>query len=112
MSLSSVKGSINYISLGLTVLVLGLIIYLVEMGLIVSWWWYILVGVGGVLLVDAALRVLTEAGGALARAALGLFLVSVGTAFLYGIPFRWPLFIVVIGVALVLYGTVRVTARK
>ncbi len=112
MGLGSVKPSLNYISLGLMILVAGLILYLVEVGSITSWWWYVLIGVGAVMLVDTALRLAMDYGGALPRGALGLFLLSVGLVFLYRISFSWPLFVVIVGVALVLYGTVKVTARR
>lgn len=112
MSVNTFKSSINYITLGLMILVVGLIYYQWELGVIRDWWWYLFIGVGAVMLVDTALRLATEYGGALPRGALGLFLLSVGIVFLYRVSFSWPLFIVVVGVALILYGTVRVTARK
>lgn len=114
MALGSVRTSLNYITLGLMILIVGFIYYLWERGGIAGWdwWWYLLAGIGAVMLVDAALRLATGLSGALPRGALGLFLLSVGLVFLYGIEFSAPLFIVVIGVALVLYGTVKVAARR
>ncbi|MEM2905203.1 MAG: hypothetical protein QW057_08230 [Candidatus Bathyarchaeia archaeon] len=112
MNLESVKPSVTYISLGLILLVVGVVYYMAENDPTISWWWYLLIGIGGVMLVDTALRIAVEAGGALPRAALGLFLLSVGAIFLYRITFSWPVFIVVVGVALVLYGAVKLTARR
>jgi len=112
MALESVKPALTYITLGLVILVAGVVYYLAELDPSISWWWYLLIGIGAVMLIDTALRIAVDAGGALPRAALGLFLLSVGAVFLYRITFSWPVFIVVVGVALIVYGSVKVTARR
>ncbi|HSW58578.1 MAG TPA: hypothetical protein VLH15_09260, partial [Dehalococcoidales bacterium] len=68
------------------------------------WWQYLLIGLGGIFLIDGFLHLLNPSirYRGWGKFFPGIILVLVGTAFLIGFSEWWPLILVGIGVAILL----------
>lgn len=96
---------------GLILLVVAVVLLLGTQGY-VEWediWAYFLVGLGLIFWVEAVVRLASPAyrRPIFGRLILGLILVTVGAANIYGLAEWWPVALIVIALALVLYGVVR-----
>jgi hypothetical protein len=90
---------------GLLLIVVGVLLYANSMGWLTGeWWWYILIGIGAIMIIEALVRFALSKyrWGAYGRLVFGLLLMLIGLAFLLGWNQWWPLILVAIGVAIVL----------
>jgi hypothetical protein len=87
---------------GLILILLGVLFLLTEMDRIswADWWAYFLVGLGGILLIEALLRASSAEGrrGLGGRLIAGLILATIGGAHLSGFEEWWPLVLIAIGI--------------
>jgi hypothetical protein len=91
---------------GLILILLGVLFLLTEMDRIswTDWWAYFLVGLGGIFLIEALLRVVSAEGrrGAGNKLVAGLILVVIGGAHLIGFEEWWPLVLIAVGVGVLI----------
>lgn len=97
---------------GLILILLGILFLLAEQGKIgwSNWWAYFLVGLGGIFLFEALIRVFSAEGRRAAggRVVAGLILVVIGGAYLIGgFEQWWPLILVAVGVGVLISGLLR-----
>jgi hypothetical protein len=99
----------------LIVIVLGVLLYLANQGILDwdKWWQYFLIGIGIVFLIDAAVRSSgeTDRRFLVGRLFAGLILIGVGVTFLAGGSAYWPLIIIVVGVAMLITALIRRQSR-
>ncbi len=96
------------VSAGLTIILLGVLLFLENQRLLRSdqWWMYFLIGLGVIFLLDAALR--HQQGAAVrGRIIAGVIVGGLGVAFLFGWSNWWPLILIVVGVGIIVGGLVR-----
>jgi hypothetical protein len=102
-SLSRVMG-------GLILLVLGTLLLLANQGVLDwgGWWQYFLIGLGGVFIIDWAIRYLTgERTIFSGKLIAGIILIGVGAIFLTGVSVFWPVILIVVGMVVLLAGLLR-----
>jgi hypothetical protein len=90
---------------GLLLILVGALLFANNLGwLSGEWWQYFLIGLGGIFIIDAAVRFVTKTfrWGAYGRLVAGIILVLVGLAFLYGLSKWWPLLLVAVGVVILI----------
>ena len=91
---------------GLILILLGVLFLLTEMDRIswTDWWAYFLVGLGGIFLIEALLRVVSaeRRRGAGNKLVAGLILVVIGGAHLIGFEEWWPLVLIAVGVGVLI----------
>lgn len=87
------------VSWGLLLICLGVSFFLSMQGF-GAWWQYFIIGLGGILLIEARRH---GTGSIIA----GVILIGVGVAFLTGIGNWWPLILIVVGVAILLNSWLR-----
>jgi len=96
---------------GLVLILLGITFYMASTGIIgwKEWWAYFLAGLGGIFLIDAAIRsVVPEYKRPVSgRVFVGLLLLAIGGFQILGIMTWWPLILVVFGVWLIFKGLTR-----
>ena len=96
---------------GLVLILLGILFLLTEMGKIGwgGWWAYFLVGLGGVLLLEAFVRAFSAEGwrGAGGKVIAGLILIAIGGSHLIGLEHWWPLILIAVGVGVLISGLIR-----
>jgi hypothetical protein len=96
---------------GLILILLGVLFLLTEMGRIgwADWWAYFLVGLGGILLLEALIRMFSAEGrkGASGKIIAGLILAVIGGAHLVGFEEWWPLILIAVGVGVLISGLIR-----
>lgn len=105
------RDPIGAIFFGLILLVVAVVLLLGTQGY-VEWediWAYFLVGLGLIFWVEAVARFALPAyrRPIFGRLILGLVLVAVGAANIYGLAEWWPVALIVVALAVVLYGLVR-----
>ena len=93
---------------GLILILLGVLFLLSEMGRLgwSDWWAYFLVGLGGILIVDALFRASSAEGrkGAGGKIIAGSILMVIGGAHLIGFEEWWPLIFIALGVGVLISG--------
>ncbi len=93
---------------GLVLILIGVLFFLQNQGLIGAdrWWQYFLVGLGIIFLIDAAFRYRQgpDEGAARGRVIVGVILMGIGIVFLAGASAWWPLILIVVGVAVIAGG--------
>lgn len=96
---------------GLVLILLGVLLLFQTQGWFISndWWVFLLLGLGGVFIIDALVRLAQPPpkprwGG---RLVVGLTLLLVGLIFVAGFGQWWPLILVVIGVGVIVKRVVR-----
>ena len=96
---------------GLILILLGVLFLLTEMGKIgwANWWAYFLVGLGGIFLLEALLRLFSAEGrrGTGGKVIAGLVLVVIGGAYLVGFEEWWPLVLIAAGLGVLVSGFIR-----
>jgi len=105
------RDPIGAVFFGLILLVVAVVLLLGTQGY-VEWediWAYFLVGLGLIFWVEAVVRFALPAyrRPIFGRLILGLILVAVGGANIYGLAEWWPVALIAVALALVLYGLVR-----
>ena len=106
------KDPFSAIFLGLIILMVATLWFLRGEGILVSgeWWQWVMVGVGSILIIDRLIRYPSPVHRRpmLGRIIIGIILIGIGIAFIYGVETWWPLILVVVAVALIVYGIYRV----
>jgi hypothetical protein len=96
---------------GLILILLGVLFLLTEMGRIgwADWWAYFLVGLGGIFLLEAFIRMFSAEGrrGASGKIIAGLILAVIGGAHILGLEEWWPLILIAVGVGVLISGLIR-----
>ena len=96
---------------GLIVILAGILWFLSAQDVIGSgeWWAYFLIGLGGIFIIERLVRYANPAyrRPMFGRMLLGVILICVGASNIYGIREWWPLIVVAIGLAVVLFGIQR-----
>jgi hypothetical protein len=95
---------------GLLLILIGALFYANNMGWLTGeWWQYFLVGLGGILIIDAAVRFFTKTfrWGIYGRFIAGIILIFLGLAFLFGWSQWWPLVLIAVGLAILVGAIVR-----
>lgn len=96
---------------GLILILLGVLFLLTEMGRIgwANWWAYFLVGLGGIFLLEALIRMFSAEGrkGVSGKIIAGLILAVIGGAHLIGFEEWWPLILIAVGVGVLISGFLR-----
>jgi hypothetical protein len=101
---------------GVVIILVGVLLFLASQGILSwdTWWQYLILGIGIILLIDSVIRYPQEgsAGFRLGRLIAGIVLIGVGAAFLLGSVAWWPLIIVVVGVVVVVVALLRPRQNK
>jgi hypothetical protein len=101
---------------GVVIILVGVLLFLASQGILSwdTWWQYLILGIGIILLVDSVIRYPQEgsAGFRFGRLIAGIVLIGVGAAFLLGAVAWWPLIIVVAGVVVVIVALLRPRQNK
>jgi hypothetical protein len=101
------RDPISGVVFGLILAVLGVTLFLAGQGHISwdDWWKCFIIGLGVIFLIEVLIRYTRPAyrRPMFGRLVAGIILICVGVAFLVGIGTWWPLVLVAIGVAVVLY---------
>ncbi len=95
---------------GLVLLVLGTFLLLANQGVVEwgNWWQYFIIGLGGVFIIEWAVRYLTgERPVHNGRLIAGIILIGVGIIFLTGITQMWPAILIVVGLVVLVSGMFR-----
>jgi hypothetical protein len=91
---------------GLILILLGVLFLLAEMDRVswADWWAWFLVGLGGILLIEALLRASSAEGrrGIGGRLIGGLILIVIGGAHLTNLEEWWPLILIAVGVGVLI----------
>lgn len=102
------------ILVGLIIIWIGALWFLRAKELLVSgeWWQWFLVGLGGIFILDRLIRYASPVyrRPMFGRILFGLILIAIGVSFIYGIETWWPLIVVMVGIAVIVYAIHR--ARK
>mgnify|MGYP001026686141 FL=1 len=102
------------IFVGLIITWAGALWFLRAQEIIVSgaWWQWFIVGLGGIFILDRLIRYTSPVHRRpmLGRILVGLILICIGVSLIYGVETWWPLIVVIVGVAFIIYGIYR--ARK
>ncbi|MDY6893610.1 MAG: hypothetical protein SVO26_07885 [Chloroflexota bacterium] len=105
------RDPLSGIFFGLIVVLVGVFLALASMNIIswAIWWAYLLAGVGVVLIVEAIIRYAspTQRRPVFVRLLVGLILIAIGGSNIAGLENWWPLLIIIVGAAIVLYGITR-----
>jgi len=106
------RGPFPSLTGGLILILLGVLFLLTEMGKIhwSDWWAYFLVGLGGILLLEALIRSFSAEGrrGAGGKVIGGLVLIVIGGTYLVGGFARWwPLVLIAVGLGVLVSGFIR-----
>ncbi len=101
---------------GATIILLGILLYLVQIGTFSwitwsNWWGYFLLGLGCILIVSAVLRaaVATYRGAAVGPLIGGVILCFVGLSGIINIESWWPLILIAVGITIIVGGLVAVS---
>jgi hypothetical protein len=96
---------------GVIIILVGILLFLANRGILSwdTWWQYLILGIGIILLIDSVIRYPQEgsAGFRFGRLIAGIVLIGVGAAFLLGAVAWWPLIIIVVGVVVVVVALLR-----
>jgi asparagine N-glycosylation enzyme membrane subunit Stt3 len=91
---------------GLVLIVLGLSLFTATHGWISweSWWQYFLIGIGVVFILSAFIRSFNpeKHRGLVPRLVTGIFLICIGTAFIFGLSNWWPIILIAVGIAVII----------
>jgi hypothetical protein len=102
------------IFVGLILIWIGALWFLRAEEILVSgeWWQWFLVGLGGIFILDRLIRYASPVHRrpVFGRILLGLILIAIGVSFIYGVETWWPLIVVIVGIAVIVYAIQR--ARK
>ena len=95
------------IFIGLIIIWAGLLWFLRGQGILVlgEWWQWFLVGLGGIFILDRLIRYASPVHRrpVFGRIVVGLILICIGISFIYGVQTWWPLIVIIIGAAIVIY---------
>jgi hypothetical protein len=104
-------GAISGIGAGVFLLLLGILLFLANQGILAwdKWWQFLIIGVGIILLVDSLIRYQKDSTREIriGRLVAAIILIGVGIAFLVGNAAWWPLVIILVGVAIIVGGLLR-----
>ena len=96
---------------GLILILLGVLLFMANQGILSwgDWWKYFLIGLGGIFLIDAAIRSGSGnfRGLVIGRIVSGFVLIAIGVFFLFGFSTWWPLILIVAGIAIIAAGLLR-----
>jgi hypothetical protein len=110
------RDSISAVLAGVFIILLGVLLFLVNQGILSwdTWWKYLIVGIGVILLIDSIIRYPQEgsAGIRTGRLIVATVLIGVGAAFLLGAVAWWPLVIIAVGVIVVVVALLRHRQNK
>jgi hypothetical protein len=102
---------ISVVLAGVFLVLLGVLLFLASQGILSwdTWWPYLIMGIGLILLIDSIIRYPKEgsAGFRIGRLIAAIVLIGVGIVNLLGNVTWWPLVIVVIGVAIIVGALLR-----
>jgi hypothetical protein len=105
------RGGASPIFPGLILVLLGVLFLLANQGIIGwgEWWQYFLIGLGGIFLVEAAIRggQGDNRGYGTGRIITGIVLIGIGVLFLAGLTTWWPLILIGAGIAIIAVGLLR-----
>ena len=104
-------GGISGIGAGVFLLLLGILLFLTNRGILSwdKWWQFLIIGIGIILLVDTLVRYQKDSAREIRIGGLivAIVLIGVGVAFLVGNTAWWPLVIILLGVAIIVSGLLR-----
>jgi hypothetical protein len=104
-------GGISGIGAGVFLLLLGILLFLANQGILAwdKWWQFLIIGIGIILLVDSLIRYQKDTAREIriGRLIAAIILIGVGIAFLVGNANWWPLIIILVGVAIIVGGLFR-----
>jgi asparagine N-glycosylation enzyme membrane subunit Stt3 len=104
-------GGISGIGAGVFLLLLGVLLFLANQGILGwdKWWQFLIIGIGIILLVDSLIRYQKDSarGVRIGRLITAIILIGVGIAFLVGNATWWPLIIILVGVVIIVSGLFR-----
>jgi asparagine N-glycosylation enzyme membrane subunit Stt3 len=104
-------GGISGIGAGVFLLLLGILLFLANQGILAwdKWWQFLIIGIGIILLVDSLIRYQKDTAREIriGRLIAAIILIGVGIAFLVGNATWWPLIIILVGVAIIVSGLFR-----
>ena len=94
---------------GLILILAGALWFLNAQNYIAEWWPWFLVGLGGILILERLIRYSSPAyrRPMFGRTLAGVILICIGVSFLYGLKTWWPLIVIVVGAAIIIYGVSR-----
>jgi len=96
---------------GLIILLIGVLWFLSAENVIVSgeWWQWFLIGLGSIFILDRLIRYPSPVNRRpmFGRIIVGLILIAVGIALIYGVETWWPLIVGIVGIAFIAYGIYR-----
>jgi len=96
---------------GLVVVLLGVFLFLGLQGIIEwnKWWAYFLLGIGCIFILDVLIRYLLPVyrRPVFGRVLIGLILIAIGGSNIGGIQDWWPIIVIVVGLAVLIYGVLR-----
>lgn len=100
------------IFVGLILIWIGVLWFLRAEKILVSgeWWQWFLIGLGGIFILDRLIRYASPVHRRpmFGRILLGLILIAIGVSFIFGVGTWWPLIVVVVGIAVIVYAIQRV----
>jgi hypothetical protein len=104
-------GGISGIGVGVFLLLLGILLFLANQGILAwdKWWQFLIIGIGLILIVDSLIRYQRDSVREIriGRLIAAIILIGVGIAFLVGNAAWWPLIIILVGVAIIVGGLLR-----
>ena len=96
---------------GLILILLGVLLFMANQGILSwsDWWKYFLIGLGGIFLIDAAIRGASGnfRGLIMGRIVSGFVLIAIGVFFLFGFTTWWPIILIVVGIGIIAAGLLR-----
>jgi hypothetical protein len=109
-------GGISGIGAGVFLLLLGILLFLANQGILAwdKWWQFLIIGLGIILLIDGLIRYQKDSAREIkiGRLIVAIILIGVGIAFLVGNATWWPLVIILVGVAVIIGGLLRRDRNK
>ena len=106
------RDPLSAVFFGLIVILAGVLWFLSTQNYITEWWPWFLVGLGSIFILERLIRYSSPGyrRPMFGRILVGVILICIGISFLYGLDVWWPLIVVVVGAAIIIYGITR--ARK
>ena len=109
-------GGISGIGTGVFLLLLGILLFLTNRGILSwdKWWQFLIIGIGIILLVDTLVQYQKDSAREIRIGGLigAIIVIAVGVAFLVSNVAWWPLVIILLGVAIIVSGLLRRGRRK
>ena len=94
---------------GLIIILAGALWFLNAQNHITEWWPWFLVGLGGIFILERLIRYSSPAyrRPIFGRTLVGVILICIGVSSLYGLETWWPLIVIVVGAAVVIFAISR-----